>query len=161
MSSVTSQVSQIPSIVGYFKTDIGNDLTYVRRIPSPPGFRVGVGGVQAIQGTNVFFNTYANAQTALIPSSAGIPGDGEFYRDMGKEYNIYVNTAIGNRILPQHVATITKLQRYIAPGQISEGVTGTATAASENWQCYYFVTWSANGESTNGIPVGVVRTGYQ
>lgn len=161
MSSVTSRTSQIPSIIGYFKTDIGNDLTYVRRIPDPPGFKIGTGGVVAIDGGNVYFDTYANAQTALIPSTAGIPSDGEFYRDMGKEYTIFVMTQKASGLVPQHVATITKLQRYTTPGQNSEGVTGTATAASENWQCYYFVTWSANGESVTGIPVGVVRTGYQ
>lgn len=162
MPSITSYISQIPSVVGYFKTDIGNDITYVKRIPDPPGFTVGSGGVTAISGTNVFFNTYANARTALIPAGAGNPSDGEFYRDMGKTYTIFVQQekSTGGYIYNK-VAEITKLQRYTTGGQISEGVTGAPTTAGNNWQCFYFVTWSANQEQASGIPVGVVRTGYQ
>ena len=162
MTSITSRTSEIPSIVGFFKTDIGSELTYIKRIPDPPGFQLGVGGVKAITGTNIYFDTYANAILACIPGGGGNAGDGEFYRDMGKTYNIYVLLEVNAKsYAPQHVATLTKVQRYISPGQVSEGVTGTATAANENWQCYYFVTWSSNPESATGIPVGLVRTGYQ
>ena len=158
MSSVLAGISQIPARVGYFKTDVDTTegVANHKIIYELANFTAATGYVKTT-GNIIYFNTYANATTALVTNGSAPAGgslaNGEFYRDMGKTYHIYVDTL--------RVATITKVQGYKSPGQTTEGPTGTnvslPAAAINNYSTGWVVSWSAN---QTDIPVSVVRTGY-
>lgn len=158
MSSVLAGISQVPARVGYFKTDVNTaeGATNSKIIYEQANFTAATGYVKTT-GNIIYFNTYANATAALVTNGSAPAGttlfNGQFYRDMGKTYHIYVGT--------QRVATITKVQRNTTLGQTTEGPTGSSTllpaAAVNNYYTGWVVTWTANQED---IPVAVVRTGY-
>jgi hypothetical protein len=170
MPSITSTTKQIPSSSAYFLAkDLGGSFTAVTKfIYEPITFTVGQYGVVDKNGTNIYFDTYANARLFFTdPTSYGNSSyslaDNELYRDMGKSYSIYVQqqkSTGGYYYL--HIATLTKVQRLAAEGQQTDGVVGGPTAAN---RAYYYtgyvVTWSANTTATAGIPVGVSRIGFQ
>jgi hypothetical protein len=169
MPALTTTIKQIPSNSGYFlaKTLGGSFTAITKFIYDPITFTVGSFGVVGIDGTNVYFDTYANADLFLTdPSSYGNSSysiaDNELYRDMGKTYNIYVQqTKSTGGYYYDHIATLTKVQRLSTDGQTTEGVV-SAPSVSVNLKYYftgYVVTWSANS-TTAGIPVGVSRIGF-
>jgi hypothetical protein len=169
MSSLLKELKQIPSNNGYFLAkDLGGSFTAITKfIYDPITFTVGSYGVVMIQGTNVYFDTYANADAFLTdPTSYGNQSyslsDNELYRDMGKTYSIYVQkTKPTGGYYYDHVATLTKVQRFSTDGQTTDGVVGGPIAS--NRQYYYtgyVVTWSAN-PTVSGVPVGVSRIGFQ
>jgi hypothetical protein len=169
MPSLTTTTKQIPSNSGYFlaKTLGGSFTAITKFIYEPINFTVGSYGVVAVNGTNVYFNTYANAVAFLTdPTSYGNSSyslaDNELYRDMGKTYNIYVQqTKASGGYYYLEVATLTKVQRLSTDGQFTEGVVGGPTAGNlKYYYTGYIVTWSAN-PTTAGIPVGVSRVGFQ
>ena len=162
-------IKQIPSIVGYFRGDNPSAVTGCKFIVYPLKVTIGSFGVVAIQGNNIFFDTYTNAQDFITaPDSNGNTSatvvDGEIYRDMGQTLNIFVGQYRSDNI--QHVATLTKVQRYTTDGQTTEGITGglfsnaTVPPAGNNYRTGYLVTWSSNPAESGGIPVGASRTGY-
>lgn len=163
-------IKQIPTVVGYFRGDNPSAVTGCKFITYPLKVEINSFGVVAIQGNNIFFDTYTNAQDFITaPDSNGNLGttvtDGDLYRDMGQTINIFVGQYRSDNI--QHVATLTKVQRYTADGQTTEGVTGKslslasgAPPASNNYFTGYLVTWSSNPAESGGIPVGGSRTGY-
>ena len=158
MSSVLAAISQVPARVGYFKTDVdtAEGAANSKIIYNDANFSGATGYVSSV-GNIITFNTYANATSALVTNGSVPTGtsllNGQFYRDMGKSYHIYVGT--------QRVATIAKVQRNTTLGQTTEGPTGSsATSPAAAVNAYYtgwVVAWSANQED---IPVAVVRTGY-
>jgi hypothetical protein len=173
MSSMLRAIKTTPAIVGYFRGDNpASDIT-VKFIVYPLKFTIGTYGVVAIQGNNIFFDTYANARALLqSPGSYGNNSNtiisGEIYRDMGQTVNIFTGQYRTDNI--QHVATLTKVQKIENTGQATEGVTGkTLNLASgsppigNNYTTGYIVTWSSNPDAGAGvgIPVGATRTGHQ
>ena len=158
MSSVLASIAQIPARVGYFKTDVDTSegATNSKIIYQAADFTTATGYVKTT-GNIIYFDTYANATSALVTNGSAPTGtslvNGQLYRDMGKTFHIYVGT--------QRVATITKAQRNTTLGQTTEGPTGrntlTPPAAANNYYSGWVVTWSANQDA---IPVAVVRTGY-
>lgn len=169
MPALTTTIKQIPSNTGYFLSkDLGGSFTArVEFIYDPIAFTVGSFGVVGIEGTNIYFDTYANVVLFFTdPGSYGNSsftlGDNQLYRDMGKTYNIYVRRekATGGYFY-DHVLTLTKVQRMDTPGQTTEGVVGGPTAGNRLfYYTGYITTWSAN-PTTAGIPVGVSRIGFQ
>lgn len=169
MSSLLKTPKQIAARTGYFLAKaLGSPLTaLVEFIYDPIQFTIGSFGVVGIEGSNIYFDTYANAVTFLTnPAATGNSGfnlaDNELYKDMGKSYNIYVQqTKPTGGYYYLQVATLTKVQRMTTDGQTTEGVVGGPTAGN---RLYYFtgyiVTWSANPTAT-GVPVGVSRVGFQ
>lgn len=162
-------IKQTPSRVGYFRGDNPTESARVDFIYYPLKVTLNSFGVVAIQGNNIFFDTFANAEDFLVdPGSNGnasaTVADGEIYRDMGQTINIFVGQYRSDNI--QRVATLTKVQRITTDGQTTEGVTGgefsntTVPPAGNNYRTGYLVTWSTNPVLATGIPVGAVRTGY-
>lgn len=169
MSSLIKTTKQIPGATSYFlaKTLGGSFTAITKFIYEPITFTVGSYGVVMIQGTNIYFDTYANAVLFLTdPNSYGNSSynlsDNELYRDMGKTYNIYTQqTKSTGGYYYLHVATLTKVQRLTTDGQTTDGVVGGPTAANlQKYYTGYVVTWSAN-PTTGGVPVGVSRVGSQ
>ncbi len=169
MPSITTTIKQTPSSTGYFlaKTLGGSFTAITKFIYDPITFTVGSYGVVAVKGTNVYFDTYANAVLFFTdPSSYGNSSyslaDNELYRDMGKTYNIYVQqTKSTGGYYYDHVLTLTKAQRLTTDGQTTDGVVGGPTAGNRlYYYTGYIVTWSAN-PTIAGIPVGVSRVGFQ
>ena len=174
MSSLLRSVKTNPSITGYFVGDNPGPVptATIKFIFYPLKFTVGTNGVVRIDGNNIYFNTYLNCVRLLqTPGSYGNNSNtiisGDVYRDMGQTYNIFVGQYRSDNI--QHVATLTKVQKYTTDGEKTEGVTGgvlnTAGAppVANNYRTGYIVTWSSNPDSTPdaGIPIGVTRTGHQ
>lgn len=172
MSSLLRAIKQTPSRVGYFRGDNpGADAT-VDFLFYPLKFTVGSFGVVRIDNANIYFDTYANAVDFFQdPGNNGNASaqivTGEIYRDMGQTYNIFVGQYRSDNL--QHVATLTKVQRYVGPNsETTEGITGGvfSTAATpptgNNYRTGYIVTWSSNPNAGSGlgIPVGALRTGY-
>lgn len=169
MPSIATTTKQIPSSSGYFLAkNLGGSFTaLVDFIYDPINITVGSFGVVAVNGSSVYFDTYANAVAFITnPSATGNTGftlgDNELYRDMGKTYTIYVQqTKSSGGYYYLEVATLTKVQRVTTDGQTTEGVVGGPTASN---RLYYFtgyiVTWSSN-PTLAGIPVGVSRIGFQ
>lgn len=142
MTSVLAAPSQIPTRIAYFKTDnTGGESSGYFLAPTST-FTTATGATRA--NTQVFFNTFANAQTAL--NTGTILSNDSLYRDMGAAFQIYVGTSL--------VATLNKAQKLgaAANGQ-TEGVGGN----QPTYNTGYLVTWSAEPAS---IPVNVTRTGY-
>ncbi len=169
MPSITTTTKQIPSNSGYFLAkNLGGSFTALAEfIYDPIAFTVGSFGVVAVNGTSVYFDTYANAVTFLTnPGATGNSGfnlgDNELYRDMGKTYSIYVQqTKSAGGYYYLEVATLTKVQRITTDGQTTEGVVGGPTAGNLNYYYTgYIVTWSSN-PTTAGVPVSVSRIGFQ
>jgi hypothetical protein len=158
MSSVLASFAQVPARVGYFKTDVDAEegAPNSKIIFEVANFTAATGYVKTT-GNIIYFDTYANATSALVTNGSAPVGtslaNGELYRDMGKTFHIYVGL--------QRVATITKVQRNTTLGETTEGPTGSSTltpaAQINNYLTGYVVTWSANQAS---IPAAVVRTGY-
>lgn len=173
MSSILRSIKTIPSITGFFRGDNPNASITVKFIVYPLKFTVGVNGVVKIDGNNIYFNTYQNCVNFFqSPGSYGNNSNtilsGEIYRDMGQTYNIFVGQYRNQNI--QHVATLTKVQKYTTDGQTTEGVTGNvfvnasgSPPIGNNYRTGYLVTWSSNPDETPGvgIPIGASRTGYQ
>lgn len=184
MTSLVRAPAQIPSLYGYFRVD--NPLTDLSSnfIVDPIKFTVGTGGVVLIQGTNIFFDSYQSVVSFLgnptaYNNSKTTLADGDLLRDMGKTYTFYVQTNVNNEYVNNlktsiHVVTLTKVQKYLSPGEVSEGVTGKVIstaippASGSAYQTGYVVTWTANPSQYNGanlansgVPVNVVRTGYE
>lgn len=163
MSSALASPAQIPTRVGYFKAEYTG---YEYFINEPIDFKTATGYLSSV-GNIVFFNTYANARSALV-GGVNPPGTalttGAFLRDMGKTIHIEVYNS-ANRV-SQRVATLTKVQEYVKPGQTTEGVTGLPLSAPavastpKGYRTGYVVTWTANPDASTGVPVGVTRTGY-
>lgn len=150
MSSVLASFAQVPARVGYFKTNVVSieGSPNHKFINEPANFTTAT-GYSGITGNIIYFNSYANATTALTGNSDAPTGetlvDGLFLRDMGKTYHIYVTGV--------RVATITKVQQYTADSKLTEGVSGLTPVYKTGW----VVTWSSDPTT---IPVSVVRTGY-
>ena len=179
MSSLVRTPAQIPAIYGYFRGENPDVDLYTKFILAPIKFTVGSDGVNAIQGTNVYFNTYNDVVQFLgDPVGHGnnsiAISNGEFFRDMGKTYTLYVKQYVNNAYVNNlnayiHVVTLTKVQKYLKTGEVSEGVTGTPIstanppAAGSAYETGYVVTWSSNPSTylNGGVPVSVVRTGYE
>jgi hypothetical protein len=162
MSSVLAAPQQIPSRVGYFKVSGVADAgaNYSRFIYNAPNFSGATGFVKQV-GNEVFFNSYANAVTA-VGTNTGLSSaalvDGQILRDMGKTYTILVDGTV-----PLRVAVITKVAKYGVNGEDSEGVIGnsnTTAGAGANYNTGYVVSWTANPTASSGIPCLVSRTGY-
>jgi hypothetical protein len=155
MSSVLASPSQVPSSTGYLLCQA--NATSADFVPDAPWtFTVGTGGVVSVTGSNVVFDTYANARTALNSATNSVAlSAGDFFRDLGKTYNFFVqNTTAG--MGPQLVAKFTKVSQLGAGGQTTEGVSGlTNTTYGVGWVC----TWSANPTSGSGVGVAVTRVG--
>lgn len=171
MPSILTSTKQIPSDGAYFlaKDMAGGFTATTKFIYEPIKFTVGSYGVVMVQGTNVYFDTYANARSAITdPDTTGNVGtslsDNELYRDMGKSISIYTQeTKSTGGYYYLHVATLTKVQLGFTDGQQTEGVVGGPASAPLNRPYYYtgyVVTWSSN-PTTSGIPVGVSRVGFQ
>lgn len=166
MSSVIAGISQVPARVGYFRANVitGEGVVTQLFFYEPLSFTSATGYLST-SGNIVFFNSWANAQAALTGGTTP-PGttlvDRQFLRDMGKSIHIEVYNA-GTRASVR-VATLTKVQKYDSPGQNTEGVVGnplsTPAAATKGYNTGYVVTWSANPDSTTGVPVSVGRVGY-
>lgn len=157
MSSVLASPQQVASRTGYLlcQANTGSAADFVP--DAPWTFTVGTGGVVAVNGTNVVFDTYANARTALNSATNSVAlAAGDFFRDMGKTYSFYVqNTTAG--MGPQVVAKFTKVARIAQGGQVTEGVSGlNNTTYGVGWVC----TWSANAASATGVAVAVTRVGF-
>lgn len=168
MPSITSYTSEIPSSTGYFKGDTAGVSSTAYYYPLQASFNFAVGtpsGCVAVDGTNIYFDTYANVRTWLTSSATKtLIVDSDFFRDMGKTYTIFIQqekSTGGYYYLP--VAKLTKTQKYISPGERTEGPTGNPVGAATlpGYNTVYLVTWTANPSTTAGIPVGVVRVGYQ
>ncbi len=169
MPSITSYIKQTPSVVGYFKGETGGATNYY--FPEQSSFTPVVGtptGVQAVSGTNVYFDTYANIRAWIGNSGSATKTlivDTDFFRDMGKEINVYYYQQVApSRVqVPIHAVTISKAQKIISPGNQTEGVTGNLPTGADlkNYNTVYLVTWTANPDVSTGIPVGVARTGFQ
>lgn len=162
MPSITSYVSQIPSRIAYFKGDTaGVSAYYYPYQTTIPNVSVGSpSGVTAVNGTSIYFDTYSSV-TSWLGGATGIGiVDSDYFRDMGKTYTIYVQqekSTGGYIYLP--VMKLTKAQKYIDPGQVSEGPTGNPIGGTDlqGYDTVYLVTWTANPSS---IPVGVTRIGF-
>lgn len=156
MSSVLAAPQQISSRTGYFLCQV-NTGSAADFVPDAPWtFTVGSNGVVAVSGSNVVFDTYANARTALNSATNSVAlAAGDTFRDMGKVYNFFVqNTTAG--MGPQPVAKFTKVEKMGAGGQVTDGVGGlTNTSYGVGWVC----TWSANPTSASGVTVAVTRFG--
>lgn len=155
MSSVLASPQQIASRTGYLLCQANTGSAAKFNPDAPWTFTVGTGGVVAVNGTNVVFDTYANARTALNSSVTALAA-GDFFRDLGKTYSFYVqNTTPG--MGPQVVAKFTKVAKMGAGGQTTEGVSGlTNTTYGVGWVC----TWSANPTTAgSGVAVAVTRVG--
>lgn len=179
MTSLARAPAQIPSLYGYFRGDNPTADLFTKFIFAPIKFTVGTGGVIAIQGSNIYFSSFTAVKDFLgDPVTYGNNSiaidDGQLFRDMGKTYTLYVQTNINNAYANNlkssvHVVTLTKVQKYLSPGQVSEGVTGAITStasppgAASAYYTGYVVSWSANPSSytDGGVPVSVVRTGYE
>lgn len=169
MPSITSSVKQTPSSQQYFKGETGGQT--VNYFPYQNSFSLATGtlptGVQTVSGTNVFFDTYANIRAWIGNSGSatkiGIV-DTDFFRDMGKELNVYYYQQVApSRVqVPILAVNLSKVQKIIAPGGTTEGVTGNPIGASDlqGYNTCFVVTWSANPDPTTGIPIGVARTGF-
>lgn len=161
MSSALARPAQIPTRVGYFKAEYTG---YEYFIYEPIDFSTCTGFLSNL-GNIVLFNSYANARSALVgginPPGTGLLS-GAFLRDMGKTIHIEVFNSSNRGSL--RVATLTKVQEYVKPGQNTEGVTGlplsTPAASNKGYRTGYIVTWSANPDVATGVAVGVTRTGY-
>lgn len=164
MSSVLASPAQVPSRIGYFRASVlsGEGVVSQLILNEPLSFASATGYLASL-GNVVQFNTYANAKAALTggttPQGTTLV-TGEFLRDMGKTIHIEVVT----NGISQRVASLTKAQKYLNTGQATEGVTGTPlttpAASGKGYFTGYVVTWSANPDSTNGVPVAVTRVGY-
>ena len=153
MPSITSYVKQTPSSQGYFKGDVGGG-TAKYTTQANFTFVPGTAGVQVVDGTNVYFDTYTNIRSFFGNSGSGTSiTDTMFFRDMGKEWNIYYYQQVApTRVnVPIHALTISKAVRTAAPGENYEG---------DVQNIVYLVTWTANHDATSGVPVGVTRTGF-
>ncbi len=169
MPSIATAIKQTPSSQGYFKGETGGATNFY--FPEQSSFTFARGtptGVQSVEGTNVYFDTYANIRAFIGNSGSATKtalADTDFFRDMGKEYNLfyYQQVAPSRANVPILACNVSKAQRIIAPGNQTEGVTGNLSTASNaiNYNTVYLVTWSANPDVSTGIPVGVARTGYQ
>jgi hypothetical protein len=156
MTSVLASPQQISSRTGYFlcQANTGSAADFVP--DAPWTFTVGTGGVVAVSGSTVVFDTYANARTALNSATNSVAlAAGDVFRDLGKVYNFFVqNTTAG--MGPQLVAKFTKVADMGAGGQTTDGVAGlTNTTYGVGWIC----TYSANPTSASGITVAVTRFG--
>lgn len=161
MPSITSYTSQIPSRIAYFKGDSAVSAYYYPYQTSLTNFSVGSpAGCTGVNGTSVYFNSYSSV-TTWIGGALGIGiSDSDYYRDMGKTYTIYVQqekSTGGYIYLP--VLKLTKAQKYIPPGQTTEGPTGNPIGGPDlqGYDTVYLVTWSADPAS---IPIGVTRIGF-
>jgi hypothetical protein len=159
MPSITSYTSDIPSRVGYFKGNSSSGDYYP--LSSSLTFSVGSpAGVTAVNGTSIYFSSYTDVTTWLTGAGGISVVNSDYFRDMGKTYTIYVqqekNTG-GYIYLP--VLRLTKAQKYISPGESTEGPTGNPVGASDlqGFDTVFLVTWSANPAS---VPVSVTRVGY-
>jgi hypothetical protein len=157
MSSVLASPQQVSSRTGYLlcQANTGSAADFVP--DAPWTFTVGTGGVVSVNGSNVVFDTYANARTALNSATNSVAlAAGDFFRDMGKTYSFFVqNTTAG--MGPQLVAKFTKVAKLGQGGQVTEGVSGlTNTTYGVGWVC----TWSANPTSAAGVAVAVTRVGF-
>jgi hypothetical protein len=161
-------MKQTPSAVAYFKGETGGATAYYFPEQTSFGFATGTPtGVQSVSGTNVFFDTYANIVAWIGNSGSATKTaltDSDFFRDMGKEYNIYYYQEVAPTKVnvPIHALTISKAQKIISPGETTEGVVGNIPSGSDlkNYNTTYLVTWTANPDASTGVPVGVARTGY-
>ena len=114
-----------------------------------------------VAGTNVYFNTNANANSALVVAGADIScrlAQFQAFKDLGKNYMIYAptDTAGGIQVL---LAVFTKVRRM-----------GAAAAAADwegdNGSVGYICTWSAQQTNAAGVvsteaPICIVaRTGF-
>lgn len=156
MTSVLASPQQISSRTGYLlcQANTGSAADFVP--DAPWTFTVGTGGVVAVNGSNVVFDTYANTRTALNSATNSVAlAAGDLYRDLGKVYNFFVqNTTAG--MGPQPVAKFTKVAKMGAGGQTTDGVAGADnTSYGVGWVC----TWSANPTSASGVTVAVTRVG--
>lgn len=144
MSSVLASIAQVPkggdSFICY--QTAGGALLLEANLPTSAST-----GFQSAVGTNVVFNTVANANTA-IQASAQIVVEGDTFIDMGKKYYFYVNGNTGG--VPMIYAVLNKVRRVgdlATAGGLYEGGDGVIA---------YVVTWSAAPGTT---PVAVIRTG--
>lgn len=168
MPSITSYTAQIPSNLGYFKGDTAGVGSTAFYYPLQSSFNFAVGtpaGCTGVNGSAIYFDSYASVRTWLTSTATRtLIVDSDYYRDMGKNYTIYVQqekTTGGYIYNP--VVTLTKAQRYISPGERTGGPTGNPVGAAnlQGYNTVYLVTWTANPNTTTGIPVGVTRIGYQ
>lgn len=159
MTSVLASPAQTPSRVGYFKVSNQSSSTLFYPEPFVAQLTVGSNGVTAIVGNEITVDTYANV-TALLTDGASTPFvtaalvNGQFFRDMGKSWHFIVG---GYR-----VATATKVQRYGADGQATEGVLGNSNSSlpasvGKQYNTGFVLSWSANPST---LPIAVTRTGY-
>lgn len=169
MPSITSSVKQTPASQQYFKGETGGQTTYY--FPYQTSLSLATGtlptGVQLVSGTNIYFDTYANVRAWIGNSGSATKtaiADTDFFRDMGRELNVFYNQQVAptRALLPMHAVTLSKVQKIIAPGGTTEGVTGNPIGAADlqGYNTSYVVSWSANPDPTTGIPIGVARTGF-
>ncbi len=170
MPSITSYTAELPSSTGYFKGDTAGVSSTAYYYPQQSSFNFAVGtpsGCTGVDGTNIYFDSYTSVRSWLQSSGTTtriLIVDSDFFRDMGKTFTIFVQqekSTGGYIYLP--VAKITKAQKNIAPGERTEGPTGNPLGAASlaGYNTVYLVTWTANPSTVSGIPVGVVRVGYQ
>lgn len=166
MTSILRTTAQTPSIVGFLKGEQEVGTTTASFLYDPIPFVVGQNGVIRIDGGNVFFNSYANAQAFFntpIPTNYFTVGQTDYYRDLGKTIQIYVQRQVQQFYVYDHVLTLTHVQAYYPTSNtgLTEGVTSTVINGEINYITGYVATWTANPDDTTGIPVAVARVGHQ
>jgi len=170
MPSITSAIKRTPSSQQFFKGETGTQTVYY--FPYQTSLSLATGtyptGVQSVSGTNIYFDTYANVRAWIGNSGSATKTlilDTDFFRDMGKELNVYYyqQVAPSGTNVPIHAVTLSKAQKIITPGETTEGATGNAIGAAtlQGYNTVHVATWSANPDVSTGIPIGVARTGFQ
>ena len=164
MSSVLSAVSQIPRSSSGFIV-VGSASANNARFFSEAEFAAVIASANAtVAGTQVYFNTNANAITALVVAGGDVRAQlfqFQAFKDLGKNYHIYVPSDTAGAV-QQIWCVFTKVRRI-----------GSA-AASADWEgdnglVGYICTYSSaqtNNTTTDGSisstePICVVaRTGF-
>jgi hypothetical protein len=164
MSSVLSAVSQIPRSSSGFIV-VGSASANNARFFSEAEFATAIASANAtVSGTQVYFNTNANAISALVVAGGDVRAQlfqFQAFKDLGKNYHIYVPSDTAGAI-QQIWCVFTKVRRI-----------GSA-AASADWEgdnglVGYICTYSSaqtNNTTTDGSisstePICVVaRTGF-
>ena len=163
MTSVLTGISQ-NSRSGSYLLAVGNSPTNnTARFFSEAEFFAGpLASVYAtVAGTNVYFNTNTNANSALVIAGADAScrlGQFQMFKDLGKNFFIYVPTDPAGSV--QVLSSVfTKVRRI-------GSAAGAADWEGDNGSVGYICTWSAQQTNAAGAisteaPICIVaRTGF-
>jgi hypothetical protein len=163
MTSVLTGLSQIPRASSGFLAVGASPANNTARFFSEAEFAAGplASANATVAGTNVYFNTNTNANSALVVAGADTScrlAQFQAFKDLGKNYNIYVPTDTAGSVQVLS-AVFTKVRRIGAAA-------GAADWEGDNGSVGYICTWSAQQTNAAGVvsteaPICIVaRTGF-